>query len=123
MSYPANARFSKEHEWVVVEGNKGTVGITRYAVDQLGDVVHIDLPKVGAAFKAGESFGTIESTKTVSDLYMPVDAKVVEVNKSLGDAPEKVSEDPHGSAWIVKVELSGDAKGLMTAAEYEKYIA
>ena len=122
MSYPGDLLYTKEHEWVKVEGTKATVGITKFAVEQLGDVVHIEMPKIGAAYKAGDSFGTVESTKTVSDLYMPVAGTIAEINAAFKDAPENIAEDPHGTGWIVKIELKGELTGLLKSAEYEKYI-
>lgn len=121
--YPKELQYTKEHEWIRVDGRAGIVGITAFAIEQLGDVVHLDLPKVGAKFKAGESFGTIESTKTVSDLYMPVAGTVAEVNTALTNAPEDITQDPHGKNWLVKVTLEGDPSDLMTADQYLKYIA
>src|SRR5262249_28888227 len=105
MSYPKDYLYTKEHEWLKVQGKNGTIGITKFAIEQLGDVVHLELPKVGAKFKAAEAFGTVESTKTVSDLYMPVEGTVTEVNSALTDAPEKLADDPHGTAWLVKVTM------------------
>lgn len=121
--YSNELQYTKEHEWIRLEGSHGTVGVTAFAIEQLGDVVHLDLPKVGAKFKAGESFGTIESTKTVSDLYMPVSGTVTEVNSALTNAPEDIAQDPHGKNWLIKVELDGTPANLMTADQYQKYIA
>jgi glycine cleavage system H protein len=121
--YPKELHYTKEHEWIRVEGSAGTVGITAFAIEQLGDVVHLDLPKVGTKFKAGESFGTIESTKTVSDLYMPVAGTVTEVNTALTNAPEDITQDPHGKNWLVKVSLEGVPSSLMSADQYQKYVA
>ncbi len=123
MTYPAQLLYTKEHEWISVEGTTATVGITKYAIEQLGDVVHIDLPKVGATFKAGDSFGTIESTKTVSDLYLPVAGVVTQINTELTNAPELIADDPHAKYWLCKVTLSTQVAGLMSSVEYEKYIA
>jgi len=120
---PKELQYTKEHEWIRVEGSNGIVGITAFAIEQLGDVVHLDLPKVGAKFKSGESFGTIESTKTVSDLYMPVAGTVTEVNTALTNAPEDITQDPHGKNWLVKVTLEASPSNLMTADQYQKYIA
>lgn len=122
MSYPDSLKYTKEHEWVKTDGKLATVGITSYAIEQLGDVVHLELPKVGSSFKAGDSFGTIESTKTVSDLYMPVGGKVVEINAALKDAPETITDDPHGKCWLVKIECESAPAGLMSSSDYEKYI-
>jgi glycine cleavage system H protein len=121
--YPKDLQYTKEHEWIRVDGSTGVVGITSFAIEQLGDVVHLDLPKVGAKFKAGESFGTIESTKTVSDLYMPVAGVVTEVNTALTAAPEDITQDPHGTKWLVKVTLDGSPSNLMSADQYQKYVA
>jgi glycine cleavage system H protein len=121
--YPNEFRYTKEHEWVRVEGEIGTVGITEHAQKELGDIVYVDLPKVGAALEHGKSLGSVESVKAVSDVFSPVSGEVVEINESLADAPEKLNQDPHGAAWLVKIKLSdaGQAGALMTAAEYESY--
>lgn len=121
--YPSELLYTKEHEWLKIEGQTGTVGITRYAIEQLGDVVHLDLPKTGVTFKPGDTFGTIESTKTVSDLYMPLAATVTAVNTELVNAPELITDDPHGKYWLCKISIAEAPKGLLSAAEYEKYIA
>lgn len=122
MQIPSNLLFSKEHEWTTgIDGNV-TVGITSYAIEQLGDIVHIELPEVDDEFQSGDSFGTIESTKTVSDLYMPVAGKVVEVNEALLDAPETIQDDAFNEGWLVKVEAIGDTEELMDAAEYEEFV-
>lgn len=124
MAYPANYRYTKEHEWLQVDGMIGTVGITDYAQDSLGDIVFVDLPKVGDTIEAGKSFGSVESVKAVSDLFAPVSGKVTAVNEELKDAPEKINSDANAT-WMLKVELS-DAKqvdGLLTAADYEKFIS
>jgi glycine cleavage system H protein len=122
--YPANYQYTKEHEWVLMEGDSGTVGITFHAQKELGDIVYVDLPRVGAAITAGASFGSVESVKAVSDLFAPVTGEVLEVNSSLATAPEKLNADPHGEAWLIKVKLSNpsDKSGLMSAAEYASYI-
>lgn len=121
--YPKELQYTKEHEWIRIEGSTGIVGITAFAIEQLGDVVHLDLPKSGSKFKAGESFGTIESTKTVSDLYMPVAGTVTEVNTSLTATPEDIATDPHGKNWLIKVTLEATPANLMTSEQYMKYIA
>jgi glycine cleavage system H protein len=123
-SYPTNLKYTKDHEWIALAGEKGKVGITDYAQAQLGDVVYIDLPEVGARLKQGQSFGTIESVKAVSELYSPVTGEVVEVNSSLKDKPETVNKDPHGS-WMIVIRLTnaGEADALLDAAQYEKVIA
>src|SRR5579871_3238567 len=105
MSYPANYRYTKEHEWVNVQGNTATVGITDYAQHELGDVVFVELPKPGAKLEAGKSFGTVESVKAVSEIYAPVSGEVVEANGDLHDAPEKINSNPHGAAWLIKLKL------------------
>ena len=114
-------RFSKDHEWRRVEGDVATVGITDHAQDELGDVVFIELPDEGATFDAGESFGTVESVKAVSDLYTPVGGEVVEVNSTLEDAPENINEDPYGEGWIVKLRTTDEAD-LLSPEEYEKVV-
>jgi glycine cleavage system H protein len=124
MAYPANYRYTKEHEWIQVDGKIGTVGITDYAQDSLGDIVFVDLPKVGDTVEAGKSFGSVESVKAVSDLFAPVSGTVTAINEELKDAPEKINSDAN-TTWMLKVELS-DAKqvdGLLTAADYEKFIS
>lgn len=123
--YPAGYRYTKEHEWVSVEGASGTIGITDYAQAELGDVVFVELPKVGAQLKAGQSLGTVESVKAVSEIFSPVGGEVTETNALLSDSPEKINSDPHGAAWLVKIKLSDpkEAAGLMDAAAYQAYIA
>lgn len=125
MSYPENFRYTKEHEWILVEGDIGTVGITDHAQKELGDIVYVDLPKPGAAVEAGKALGSVESVKAVSDIYSPVSGEVVAVNELLATAPEKLNEDPHGAAWLVKIRLSNpsEVEGLMGASDYEAYIA
>jgi glycine cleavage system H protein len=122
--YPENFRYTKEHEWVHVEGGAATIGITDHAQQELGDIVYVDLPKVGAHLDQGKSLGSVESVKAVSDVYAPVSGEVTEINGLLADSPEKLNEDPHGAAWLVKVKLSAPAEvqNLMTAAEYQTYI-
>jgi glycine cleavage system H protein len=120
MSYPDDLRYSKEHEWVRVEGSRATIGITSYAADELGDIVFIELPEVGAALSQFGAFGVVESVKAVSDLYAPVSGKVVEVNDALRDAPELLNADAFGEGWIARVELSDGAEldSLLDAAAY-----
>ena len=122
--YPENFRYTKEHEWVMVEGDAGTIGITDHAQHELGDIVYVDLPKVGAHLEKGKTLGSVESVKAVSDVYAPVSGEVTETNGLLADAPEKLNEDPHGAAWLVKLKLSAPAEveNLMTAAEYQTYV-
>ena len=124
MSYPEKYKYTREHEWVEVAGNVGTVGITDYAQNSLGDIVFVDAPKVGTKVKKGAVFGSVESVKAVSDLYSPVTGTVTEVNEELASSPEKINTDAHG-AWIIKVELSdaGEVGALLSAADYEKFIA
>ena len=124
MTYPDDRRYTKEHEWVRVEGEIGTVGITDHAQDELGDIVYVDLPKVGAHVEAGKTLGSVESVKAVSDIYSPVSGEVVEINQTLAEAPEKLNADPHGAAWLVKIKLSAPAEiqNLMSAADYQSYI-
>ncbi len=125
MSYPQDCRYSKDHEWIKVAGDKGTVGITDHAQNQLGDVVFLELPEVGRKLAAGEVFGTVESVKAVSELFSPVSGEVVEVNAALTKTPEKINTDPHGEAWMVVIRLSAPAEpsALMDAAAYEAYAA
>ncbi|WP_186646789.1 glycine cleavage system protein GcvH [Fluviispira vulneris] len=122
MSYPNGLKYTKEHEWIKIEGNVGTIGITKYAIDQLGDIVYLDLPKVGASFKAGGNFGTVESVKTVSDLYMPVSCKITEINQTAIDSPDCLAEDAYSKGWLVKVEVENIPTDLLSASEYENYI-
>jgi len=123
--YPANYKYSQEHEWVLVEGQTATVGITDYAQHSLGDVVFVELPKPGAKFSAGQTLGTVESVKAVSEIYSPVSLEVSEVNPTLANAPEKINQDPHGAAWLVKGRATNPAElsKLMDAAAYEAFIA
>ncbi len=122
MAYPTEYRYTKEHEWIKVDGNIGTVGITDYAQNSLGDIVFVDLPKVGDAVEASKSFGSVESVKAVSDLFAPVSGSVTAVNEELKDAPEKINADAN-TTWLLKVELSDPKQvdGLLTAADYEKF--
>jgi glycine cleavage system H protein len=123
MGYPAEYKYTKEHEWISVEGTVGSVGITDYAQSALGDIVFVELPKVGDALEAGKIFGSIESVKSVSDLYSPVSGSVTEVNDDLGSAPEKINADAN-TTWIMKLELSdpGAVASLMSAADYEAFV-
>jgi glycine cleavage system H protein len=122
--YPANFRYTKEHEWVNVEGDTGTIGITDHAQKELGDIVYVDLPKAGSTTEKGKVMGSVESVKAVSDIYAPVSGEVVAANDLLTASPEKLNEDPHGAAWLVKIKLSSptDVADLMSAADYEKYV-
>jgi len=121
MSVPEELQYTRSHEWVRIEDDVATIGITDHAQEELGDVVFVELPESGAAFEAGDSFGAVESVKAVSDLYAPVGGEVVEVNSVLEDAPEKINEDPYGEGWILKLRFS-DAGGLLSATDYEKVL-
>jgi glycine cleavage system H protein len=123
MSYPANLKYTKDHEWIDLAGDRGKVGITDYAQAQLGDVVYLDLPEVGAKLKQGQSFGTIESVKAVSELYSPVTGEVVEVNAALKDKPEQVNKEPHAN-WMVVIKLAdpAEAGALLDASQYESLV-
>ena len=124
MTYPENFRYTKEHEWLLVEGDTGTIGITFHAQKELGDIVYVDLPKVGTKVEAGKSFGSVESVKAVSDLYAPVSGEVIEINETLASSPEKLNEDPHGAAWLIKlrIEKPGEFNNLLSAADYQTYV-
>ena len=121
MSVPEELQYTKSHEWVRTEGDTATIGITDHAQDELGDVVFVELPEVGTTFDAGDSFGTVESVKAVSDLYTPVGGEVVEVNETLNDQPEMINEDPYGEGWIVKLSTSGEGD-LLSASDYEQFL-
>jgi glycine cleavage system H protein len=123
--YPSDYRYTKDHEWIKVEGATGTVGITDYAQGELGDVVFVELPKIGAQVKAGAMFGTVESVKAVSEIYSPVSGEVLEINAALADSPEKINSDPHGAAWLVKLRLDDPQQtgGLMDAVAYQSYVS
>jgi len=120
---PDNLHYSKDHEWVLVEGDSVVIGITDHAQDQLGDVVYVELPKVGDEFAANDSFGSVESVKAVSEIFTPVAGKVAEVNDSLADEPERVNKDPYGDGWMIKMKMNkpGEVDSLLTAAEYEDF--
>ena len=122
MNIPASLKYTKDHEWVKIEGNTATVGITDFAQGELGDIVYVDISTVGQTVAQGEIFGTVEAVKTVSDLYMPVSGKVLEVNPALDAGPEKVNEDPYGAGWMIKIEMSGGADGLLSADQYKELI-
>ncbi len=123
--YPSDYRYTKEHEWIRVEGSTGRVGITDYAQHELGDVVFVELPKVGARLEAGKVLGTVESVKAVSEIYSPASGEVTEVNAALASAPELINQDPHGAAWLIRLKLANSAElaSLMDAAAYEAYLA
>ena len=122
--YPENYKYTKEHEWILVEGDTGTIGITDHAQQELGDIVYVDLPKAGTAVEIGKALGSVESVKAVSDIYSPVNGEVLESNGELATAPEKLNADPHGAAWLVKVKLASlaELEGLMSAADYQAYL-
>lgn len=124
MAYPDDRKYTKEHEWIKVEGKTATVGITNYAQEALGDIVFVELPKTGAELEKGKTLGTVESVKSVSEIYAPVSGKVAAVNEELATAPEKINADAH-SAWMVRVEIKNpaEANSLFSAADYEKFIA
>jgi len=124
MSYPTDYKYTKEHEWIKADGKNATVGITHHAQESLGDIVFVDLPKVGSEINAGKAFGSVESVKAVSDLYAPVSGTVMDLNADLATAPEKINKDAH-SAWMIKVTLKDPAElnSLLSAADYEKFVA
>ena len=122
MNIPEGLKYTKDHEWVKIDGNTATVGITDFAQSELGDIVYVDISSVGQQVNEHDIFGTVEAVKTVSDLYMPVTAKVLEVNPLLDASPEKVNEDPYGDGWMIKVEIKGNADGLLTASQYKELI-
>lgn len=125
MQLPQHLRYSSDHEWVSVDGTRARIGITDYAQDALGDVVYVQVPTVGASVAAGDSFGEVESTKSVSDVYAPVSGTVVAVNEALADAPESLNQDPYGTGWLCEIEMTNPAEveGLLDAAAYEALIA
>jgi glycine cleavage system H protein len=122
--YPSNFRYTKEHEWVRAEGGIAVVGITDHAQKELGDIVYVDLPKVGARLEQGKTLGSVESVKAVSDIFAPVSGEVTEINEALATTPEKLNEDPHGAAWLVKIKLSApdEVNRLLSAEDYQKYV-
>ncbi len=124
MPYPTDFKYTKEHEWIKGDGNNATLGITSHAQDSLGDIVFVDLPKVGSEISSGKVFGSVESVKAVSDLYAPASGTVIEVNAELATAPEKINKDAH-SAWMLRIALKdpGELNSLLSAADYEKFVA
>src|SRR5260370_22162096 len=124
MPYPADFKYTKEHEWIKADGNSATIGITHYAQESLGDIVFVELPKVSSEITAGKTFGSVESVKAVSDLYAPASGKVTEVNGELATSPEKINKDAHG-AWMMKITLNNPSElnSLLSAADYEKFVA
>lgn len=125
MEFPEGLKYSKEHEWVLVEGNIATIGITEYAQEELGDIVYVELPEVGEKIVKDDPFGAVESVKAVSDIYAPVSGAVLEINEMLPDNPETINDDPYGDGWMIRVELSDkdDLKDLMDEEEYSEYVA
>lgn len=122
MNIPEGLKYTKDHEWVKIEGNTAIVGITDFAQSELGDIVYIDINTVGQEVGEHEIFGTVEAVKTVSDLYMPLAGKVLEINPALDASPEKVNEDPYGEGWMIKVEVKGSVDALLSAAQYRELI-
>jgi glycine cleavage system H protein len=122
MNIPEGLQYTKDHEWVKIEGNTATIGITDFAQSELGDIVYVDINTVGQQVAAHEIFGTVEAVKTVSDLFMPLAGKVIEVNPVLDGSPEKVNEDPYGQGWMIKIEVKGPSNDLLTAAQYKELI-
>ncbi len=124
MNIPAALKYTKDHEWINIEGSTATIGITDFAQGELGDIVYVDISSVGQQIKQHDVFGTVEAVKTVSDLFMPISGKVTEFNKALESAPEKVNSDPYGDGWMVKVELTnaGEVAGLLSADQYKELI-
>jgi glycine cleavage system H protein len=122
--YPEDLHYSKQHEWVRLSGDVGAVGITDHAQKELGDIVYVDLPRVGTKVEQAKVMGSVESVKAVSDIYSPVSGEVIEINDALAKAPEKMNESPHGDGWMVKIRLSAPAEipGLLSAADYEKFV-
>jgi glycine cleavage system H protein len=122
-TYPENFRYTKEHEWVSVNGDVGTVGITDHAQSELGDIVFVDLPRTGSQVEQSKTIGSVESVKAVSDIYSPVSGEIIEINQALSANPEKLNSDPHGDAWLVRIRLSQPAEinNLLSAADYQKY--
>ncbi|MFZ6011458.1 MAG: glycine cleavage system protein GcvH [Bacteroidota bacterium] len=122
MNIPDGLKYTKDHEWIKIEGNTAIIGITDFAQGELGDIVYVDISTLGREVAEHEVFGTVEAVKTVSDLFMPVAGKVMEVNPILDGSPEKVNEDPYGDGWMIKIELKGSANGLLSAAQYKELI-
>jgi glycine cleavage system H protein len=122
LNVPEELKYTRSHEWVRTEDETATIGITDHAQDELGDVVFVELPEQGVTFDAGDSFGTVESVKAVSDLYTPIGGEVVEINGTLNDSPEKINEDPYGEGWIVKLRVSDEGSELLSASDYEQFV-
>lgn len=119
---PTDLQYTKTHEWIRIEGDEGTIGITDYAQNSLGDVVYVELPEVGVSYEAGDPFGAVESVKAASDLYVPVGGEVIAINDALVSAPELLNQDPYGKAWLIKIRIAPGVGALMSAEAYEKYI-
>lgn len=124
MNFPKHLRYTKDHEWIKLDGNTATIGITDYAQRELGDIVYVEVETVGKSMKAGEVFGTVEAVKTVSDLFLPVDGKITELNKDLANSPESVNNDPYGSGWMIKMTVNDPAavEALMDSVTYEAQV-
>jgi glycine cleavage system H protein len=125
MNFPSNLRYTKDHEWIKLDGNVATIGITDYAQRELGDIVYVEVETVGKSLKAGEIFGTVEAVKTVSDLFLPVDGTITELNAALANSPESVNSDPYGDGWMIKMTVNNpaDVEALMDAAAYDAQVA
>ena len=125
MNFPSELRYTKDHEWIKLNGNTATIGITDYAQRELGDIVYVEVETVGKSMKAGDVFGTVEAVKTVSDLFLPVDGTIIELNKDLANLPESVNNDPYGAGWMIKMTVNNpaDVEKLMDAAAYEAVVA
>ena len=125
MNFPSNLRYTKDHEWIKMDGNVATIGITDYAQRELGDIVYVEVETVGKSLKAGEIFGTVEAVKTVSDLFLPVDGTITELNAALANSPESVNSDPYGEGWMIKMTVNNpaDVEALMDAAAYNTQVA
>ncbi|HEV8271401.1 MAG TPA: glycine cleavage system protein GcvH [Chitinophagaceae bacterium] len=125
MNFPSNLRYTKDHEWIKLDGNVATIGITDYAQRELGDIVYVEVETVGKSLKAGDIFGTVEAVKTVSDLFLPVDGTITELNAALANSPESVNSDPYGDGWMIKMTVNNpaDVEALMDAASYDAQVA
>jgi glycine cleavage system H protein len=123
--YPDNLQYSKDHEWLKIEGDTGRAGITDFAQNSLGDIVYVELPKVGDKFEQGDPFGSVESVKSVNELFIPVSGEIIEVNEALADAPEQVNEDPYGKGWMIRFKIThpSEVDSLLSASEYEDFVA
>tara|TARA_B100001248_G_scaffold258238_1_gene242051 strand:- start:25 stop:402 length:378 start_codon:yes stop_codon:yes gene_type:complete len=123
MNIPANLKYTKDHEWISMDGDTATIGITDFAQQELGDIVYVEIEKIGESFSKEEVFGTVEAVKTVSDLFMPVTGEIIDINDTLNEKPEQVNEDPYGQGWMIKIKLnSSDTPDLLNAEEYKKLI-